>query len=132
MKTTINEENIQNAETEIKNDIITDNKVIQTQTQVNVIKKKEGHIVFKTQGEYLDVNGEIIQYCMDCGDEIVIGLENRSNMQIKLQLIIEGAVIINTGKSVALFYSYPRERKIFKLKANDNLSENVVFQFIFV
>ena len=132
VKTTINEENIQNAETEIKNDIITDNKVIQTQTQVNVIKKKEGHPVFKTQGEYLDVNGEIIQYCMDCGDEIVIGLENRSNMQIKLQLIIEGAVIINTGKSVALFYSYPRERKIFKLKANDNLSENVVFQFIFV
>ena len=69
---------------------------------------------------------------MEYGDEIVIGLENRSNMKIKLQLIIEGAVIINTGKSVALFYSNPRERKIFKLKANNNLSEKVVFQFIFL
>ena len=132
VKTKINEENIQKVETKIKNEIITNDNIIQTKTQTNVIKKKGGHPVFKTKGENLDVNGEIVQYCMEYGDEIVIGLENRSNMKIKLQLIIEGAVIINTGKSVALFYSNPRERKIFKLKANNNLSENVVFQFIFV
>ena len=89
--------------------------------------KKPGNPVFKTQGQILDENGALVQYSMINGDTFVIGLENRSNMKVKMQLIIEGAVIVNTGKSLAVFYSNPRERKIFKAKMIN--TGNVAFQF---
>ena len=87
--------------------------------------KKGGHPVFKTQGEIIDENG----YYLDNGDEFVIGLENRSNTKVKMQLIIEGAVIANTGKSIAVFYSNPRERKIFKTKKIANFNGEIAFEF---
>ena len=59
----------------------------------------------------------------------MIGLENRSNTKVKMQLIIEGAVLANTGKSYAVFYSNPRERKIFKTKKIANFNKEIAFEF---
>ena len=114
--------------TEIKTTKITEQNIIPKQTQVNVVKKG-GHPVFKTQGEIIDENGVLVQYYLDNGDEFVIGLENRSNTKVKMQLIIEGAVIANTGKSIAVFYSNPRERKIFKTKKIANFNGEIAFEF---
>ena len=87
--------------------------------------------MFQTEGQILDEDGALAQYYMETGDEIVIGLENRSNMKIKMQLEIQGAIIVKSGKSVALFYSNPRERKIFRAKKINNFNEQVVFQFLY-
>ena len=122
-------ENIQEIKTEIKTENEKEKNILSSQTQVKVVKKKGGHPVFQTQFEIIDEFGSLAQYYMESGDEIVIGLENRSNMRIKLQLIIHGAIIINSGKSCALFYSNPRERKIFRLKKIKNFKEQVTFQF---
>ena len=127
VKTITKEPNVEKIETEVKTEKIITQNVIPQQTETKVVKKKGGHPVFKTQGEVLDENGVLIQYYLDNGEEFVIGLENRSNMKVKMQLIIEGAVIVNTGKSLAVFYSNPRERKIFKAKKINN--GNVAFQF---
>jgi len=120
-------QNVPIVQTEIKTTKVEEQKIIPKQTQVNVVQKKGGHPVFKTQGQIIDENGVLVQYYLDNGEEFVIGLENRSNMKVKMQLIIEGAVIVNTGKSLAVFYSNPRERKIFKAKKINN--GNVAFQF---
>jgi hypothetical protein len=127
VKTITKDPNVEKIETEVKTEKIITQNVIPQQTETKVVKKKGGHPVFKTQGEVLDENGVLIQYYLDNGEEFVIGLENRSNMKVKMQLIIEGAVIVNTGKSLAVFYSNPRERKIFKAKKINN--GNVAFQF---
>ena len=121
--------NVPTIQTEIKTTKVMENNTIPNQTQVNVVKKKGGHPVFKTQGEIIDENGVLIQYILDNGDEFVIGLENRSNTKVKMQLIIEGAVLANTGKSYAVFYSNPRERKIFKTKKIANFNKEIAFEF---
>ena len=122
-------ENIQEIQKEEK--IENEKNILPPQTQVKVVKKKGGHPVFQTEGQILDEDGALVQYYMETGDEIVIGLENRSNMKIKMQLEIQGAIIVNSGKSVALFYSNPRERKIFRAKKINNFNDQVVFQFLY-
>ena len=93
-------------------------------------KKKTINPVFKTQGQVIDESGVLVQYAMINGDNYVIGLENRSNMKIKLQLLLEGLVISNNGKSYAVFYSNPRERKIFNTKILPNYSyDQIAFEF---
>ena len=124
-------ENIQEIQKEEKIENEKKENIVSTQTQVKVVKKKGGHPVFQTEGQILDEDGALVQYYMETGDEIVIGLENRSNMKIKMQLEIQGAIIVNSGKSVALFYSNPRERKIFRAKKINNFNEQVVFQFLY-
>jgi len=96
---------------------------------VNKKVKKKGHPVFNTEPIILDENGVLAQYYMDNGENIIIGLENRSSTKMKMQLIIEGASIINTGSTYAVFYSNPRERKIFKLKKNEGFTGDINFQF---
>ena len=98
-------ENIQEIQKEEKIENEKKENILPPQTQVKVVKKKGGHPVFQTEGQILDEDGALVQYYMETGDEIVIGLENRSNMKIKMQLEIQGAIIVNSGKSVALFYS---------------------------
>jgi hypothetical protein len=96
----------------------------------NQIKKKTGNPVFKTQGQIIDESGVLVQYAMINGDNYVIGLENRSNMKIKLQLSLLGLVIGNNGQSHAVFYSNPRERKIFNTKILPNYDyDQVAFEF---
>ena len=124
-------ENIQEIQKEEKIENEKKENILPPQTQVKVVKKKGGHPVFQTEGQILDEDGALVQYYMETGDEIVIGLENRSNMKIKMQLEIQGAIIVNSGKSVALFYSNPRERKIFRAKKINNFNEQVVFQFLY-
>ena len=128
-KNQILEQNIKNAQTEIKAGNEINKNIIHSQVQSKILKKKAGHPVFQTQGQIIDEYGSLVQYYIESGKEIVIGLENRSNMKIKLQLMIEGAIITNTGKSSALFYSNPKERKIFKTKKINNFKGEIVFQF---
>ena len=122
-------QNVPIVQTEIKTTKVEEQKIIPKQTQVNVVKKKGGHPVFKTQGQIIDENGVLVQYYLDNGEEFVIGLENRSNMKVKMQLILEGLVIANNGKSYAIFYSNPRERKIFKTKKIANFNGQIAFEF---
>ena len=96
----------------------------------NQIRKNTGNPVFKTQGQIIDESGVLVQYAMINGDNFVIGLENRSNMKIKLQLSLLGLVIGNNGQSHAVFYSNPRERKIFNTKILPNYTyDQVAFEF---
>ena len=122
----------------VETEIITINKNVapnepkiesEKKTSVNKNVKKKGHPVFNTEAQILDENGALAQYCMDNGENIIIGLENRSSMKIKMQLIIEGAAIINTGNTYAVFYSNPRERKIFKLQKIEGFDGEITFQF---
>jgi len=125
------EQNIQATQPEVKPQNIMNQNIPSSQTQSKIVKKKGGHPVFKTQGQMLDYEGALVQYYMEDENELVIGLENRSNEKIRLQLTIYGAVITNTGKAVAIFYSNPRERKIFKAKKLNKKGE-VSFQFDYI
>ena len=99
-------------------------------TNNNLNNKKTGNPVFRTQGQIIDQKGALVQYSMINGDNLVIGLENRSNMKIRLKLFLKGLVIGNTGKTFAIFYSNPKERKIFNTKILPNYSyEQITFQF---
>ena len=91
--------------------------------------KKGGHPVFKTQGQIINEDGSLVQYAMENGDDYVIGLENRSNIKVRLQLYLEGLILNNTGKNYALFYSNPKERKIFKTKILKNYGRDIYFEF---
>ena len=94
---------------------------------------KTGNPVFKTQGQCIEENGVLIQYSMINGDKYVIGLENRSDVKVRMQLILEGLVISNTGRSYAIFYSNPKERKIFNTKILPNYTyEQIGFEFQYV
>ena len=94
------------------------------------IIKKGGNPVFNTQGQIIDESGSLVQYSMYNRDKLIIGLENRSNMKIRLQLILEGLIINNTGKNYAVFYSNPKERKIFTTSILPNYNyEQIGFEF---
>lgn len=95
----------------------------------NQVQKKGGNPVFKTQGQIINQDGSLVQYSMVNGDNYVIGLENRSNMKVKLQLYLEGLVLTNTGKNYAVFFSSPRERKIFNAKILKNYNGQIYFEF---
>ena len=112
-------------------------KMTQNIQNVNYIKnqtvKKIGHPVFQTQGHIIDQGGALVQYAMINGENYTIGLENRSNMKIRMQLLLEGLIIGSTGKKYAIFYSNPRERKIFNTKLLPNYNyEQVGFEFQYV
>ena len=93
------------------------------------VPKKVGNPVFKTQGQIINQDGTLVQYSMVNGDNYVIGLENRSNMKVRLQLYLEGLVLSNTGKNYAVFFSNPRERKIFNAKILNNYNGQIYFEF---
>lgn len=127
------EQNVQTTQTEIKEEKIATPNIESIQVQqVKVVKKKGGHPVFQTQGQIIDEYGTLVQYYLDSGDDLVIGLENKSNTKLKMQLVLEGALITNTGKSFAVFYSNPRERKIFKTKKIQDFGGEITFQFQYV
>ena len=64
------------------------------------------------------------------GDNYIIGLENRNNIKVRLKLILKGLVLSSTGKSQAIFYSNPRERKIFTAKILQNYNyDQLYFEF---
>ena len=97
---------------------------------VNNQNNKNGNPVFKTQGQIINEEGTLIQYKMINGDNYIIGLENRSNLKIRLELILKGLVINSTGKSNAIFYSNPKERKIFNTKILPNYNyQQISFKF---
>ena len=125
------EQKVQITQKEVKTQNIINQNISSSQTQSKVVKKKGGHPVFKTQGQMLDYEGALVQYYLENENEIVIGLENRTNEKFRLQLTIYGAIIANTGKSIAVFYSNPRERKIFKAKRLNKKGE-ISFQFDYV
>ena len=93
------------------------------------VPKKPGNPVFKTQGQVINQDGTLVQYSMVSGDNYIIGLENRSNMKVRLQLYLEGLVLSNTGKNYAVFFSNPRERKIFNAKILNNYNGQIYFEF---
>ena len=93
------------------------------------VPKKTGNPVFKTQGQIINQDGTLVQYSMVNGDNYVIGLENRSNMKVRLQLYLEGLVLSNNGKNYAVFFSNPRERKIFNTKVLKNFNGQIYFEF---
>ena len=89
-----------------------------------------GNPVFRTQGQIINKEGTLVQYQMINGDNYIIGIENRSNIKMKLKLLLEGLIIICTGKSFATFYNHPKERKIFKCKILPYYNyNNIAFQF---
>ena len=92
--------------------------------------KKTGNLVFMTQGQVIDQTGVLIQYSMIDGDNCIIGLENRSNMKLRMKLVLQGLVIGKTAKSFAIFYILPKVRKIFRTKILPNVSyEQIYFEF---
>jgi hypothetical protein len=93
------------------------------------VPKKTGNPVFKTQGQIINQDGTLVQYSMVNGDNYVIGLENRSNMKVRLQLYLEGLVLSSNGKNYAVFFSNPRERKIFNTKVLKNYNGQIYFEF---
>lgn len=96
----------------------------------NKTVKKTGNPVFQTQGQIIDQGGALVQYAMIKGENYIIGLENRSNVKVRLRLLLEGLVINSTGKTCAIFYSNPKERKIFTSKLLPNYNyEQVGFEF---
>ena len=102
--------------------------------KINNIKiqtvKKAGNPVFQTQGQIIDEGGALVQYAMIKGVNYIIGLENRSNMKVRLQLLLKGLMISSTGKNYAIFYSNPKERKIFTTKLLPNFNyEQIGFEF---
>ena len=106
-------------------------KTTTNKKQVNV--KKTGNPVFMTQGQFIDQSGTLVQYSMIEGDNCIIGLENRSNMKIKMKLVLQGLVIGKEAKSFAAFYSSPKERKVFRTKILPNYSyEQISFEFQYV
>ena len=103
-------------------------KIVETKTE-----KKGGNPVFKTQGQYIEENGVLIQYAMINGDTYTIGLENRSDVKVRMQLVLEGLIISSTGRSYAIFYSNPKERKIFNTKILPNFTyKQVGFEFQYI
>ena len=82
----------------------------------NQSPRKIGNPVFRTKGQIINQDGTLVQYSMINGSNFVIGLENRSNIKVKLLLFLEGLIISNTGRNYAIFYSNPKERKIFNGK----------------
>ena len=96
----------------------------------NQTVKKTGNPVFQTQGQIIDQGGALVQYTMIKGENYIIGLENRSNVKVRLRLLLEGLMICSTGKNYAIFYSNPKERKIFTAKLLPNYNyEQVGFEF---
>ena len=103
---------------------------INQNAQINNKILKTGNPVFRTQGQIINQEGTLVQYAMISGNNYIIGLENSSNMKIRLKLILQGLVLTNTGKTYALFYSNPKERKIFRAKILPNYSyEQITFEF---
>jgi hypothetical protein len=95
----------------------------------NQSPKKNGNPVFRTQGQIINQDGTLVQYSMINGSNFVIGLENRSNIKVKLLLFLEGLIISNTGRNYAIFYSNPKERKIFNAKILNNYNGQIYFEF---
>ena len=95
--------------------------------------KKSVNPVFKTLGQIIDYYGYLVLYTLAKGDNYIIGLENRSNMKIRLKLLLKGLKLKSTGKSSAIFYNHPKERIIFnaKLLPNYNL-DKVTFEFQYI
>jgi len=91
--------------------------------------KKSGNPVFRTKGQIINQDGTLVQYSMINGSNFVIGLENRSNIKVKLQLFLEGLILSKTGRNYAIFYSHPKERKIFNAKILNNYNREIYFEF---
>ena len=105
------------------------NKVIHSRHLSNQSPRKNGNPVFRTKGQIINQDGTLVQYSMINGSNFVIGLENRSNMKVKLQLFLVGLIISNTGRNYAIFYSNPKERKIFNAKILNNYNGEFYFEF---
>ena len=95
----------------------------------NQSPRKIGNPVFRTKGQIINQDGTLVQYSMINGSNFVIGLENRSNIKVKLILFLEGLIISNTGRNYAIFYSNPKERKIFNAKILNNYNGQIYFEF---
>jgi len=105
------------------------NKVIHSRHLSNQSPRKNGNPVFRTKGQIINQDGTLVQYSMINGSNFVIGLENRSNMKVKLQLFLVGLIISITGRNYAIFYSNPKERKIFNAKILNNYNGEFYFEF---
>ena len=53
-------------------------------------KKLDTNIVFNEEGKRLDIDPELIQYCLETEDGYLIGLENTSIKKMRLRLVLEG------------------------------------------
>ena len=105
------------------------NMIIHNRHLSNPSPRKNGNPVFRTKGQIINQDGTLVQYSMINGSNFVIGLENRSNIKVKLILFLEGLIISNTGRNYAIFYSNPKERKIFNAKILNNYNGQIYFEF---
>ena len=103
------------------------------QISYEILKSDELHPIFKTEGESIDEEGRLLSYAEENDDEsgYTIGLENKSNMQYKLRLILEGLISIDPqykGKDKFEIVISPKSKKVFITKFKEG-DEDPSFQF---
>jgi len=89
--------------------------------------------VFNTQGEKIDEQGYLVQYLLEgSNNSYVIGLENTSNYNFKLNINLEGLNILDSaynGQAKPTFIINSKEKKVFNVQVKSNYYGNVSFQF---
>jgi len=109
------------------------NKTTSNQTTSN---SDANNPVFQTQGEEIDDEGYLVQYLLKgSNNSYVIGLENRTNANFKLGILLEGLDMLDSaykGQSRPTFTIKGKERKVFNVRIKQNYSGNVSFQFEYI
>ena len=93
-----------------------------------ILKSDEENPIFKTEGESIDEEGRLFSYAEETDDEtgFTIGLENKSNLEFKLKLVLEGLFSIDPqfkGKDNFEFKIAPKSKKIFNVRNKDGDEE---------
>jgi hypothetical protein len=91
------------------------------------------HPVFDNEGEQMDEVGYLFYYVLKVEDNkgYVIGLENKSNYEFRLQLKLVGLIDIDNeflGKGNPVFRIQPISKKVFNLKILPD-AEECIFNF---
>jgi hypothetical protein len=109
------------------------NKTTTNQTTSN---SDANNRVFQTEGEEIDDEGYLVQYLLKgSNNSYVIGLENRTNANFKLCILLEGLDMLDSaykGQSKPTFTIKGKERKVFNVRIKQNYSGNVSFQFEYI
>ena len=98
-----------------------------------ILKSDEENPIFKTEGESIDEEERLFSYAEETDDEtgFTIGLENKSNLEFKLKLVLEGLFSIDPkfkGKDNFGFTITPKSKKVFNVR-NKEGDEDPSFNF---
>ena len=91
--------------------------------------------VFGEEAEQIDEDGNVFQYILEVndGNGYIIGLENKSQYQINLKLILEGLIDVDPefkGQLNPVFLIMPNSKRVFNLRVKPN-AEELSFEFTY-